>query len=256
VPAGLYYDQRLLTLRRGKPVPLTVAGITVWYDGADPSTWFQDPARTTPASANGDVVGGLRDKSGLGNHASQATVAKKPTLALATQNGLAALQGDGTDDGLVVPDAAWPAGERSMFIVASYGGASGYSYSWGRNAAIAGSLGITRDGGAGWSDSLVNASLNHVYGAGWRVESWIFQTEPHGATHVWKNAGSPYASAYGFTLAAGTNNSPGIFGRANGVGSFDNCMAGYIGEVIAYSRALATAERQTIETYLRGKWGL
>jgi hypothetical protein len=51
----------------------------MWYDVSDLSTLFEDAAGTTPATVNG-VVGLMLDKSGNGNHASQATTASKPTL--------------------------------------------------------------------------------------------------------------------------------------------------------------------------------
>ena len=51
----------------------------VWYDPSDLSTMFQNSDGTT-AVAVGDPVGYIEDKSGNGNHAIQATSAKRPTL--------------------------------------------------------------------------------------------------------------------------------------------------------------------------------
>jgi hypothetical protein len=51
----------------------------VWYDPSDLSTMFQNSDGTT-AVAVGDPVGYIADKSGNGNHAIQATSAKRPTL--------------------------------------------------------------------------------------------------------------------------------------------------------------------------------
>lgn len=50
-----------------------------WYDPSDLSTMFQSSDGTT-AVAVGDPVGYIADKSGNGNHAIQATSAKRPTL--------------------------------------------------------------------------------------------------------------------------------------------------------------------------------
>ena len=50
-----------------------------WYDPSDLSTLFQSSNGTT-AVAVGDPVGYIEDKSGNGNHAIQATSAKRPTL--------------------------------------------------------------------------------------------------------------------------------------------------------------------------------
>lgn len=52
----------------------------LWLDPSDLSSMFQDDAGTIPVTAAGQVVGMIRDKSGNGNHASQATAANKPIL--------------------------------------------------------------------------------------------------------------------------------------------------------------------------------
>lgn len=58
----------------------------VWYDSSDLSTMFQDAAGTLPVymPGGGQVdppVGRILDKSGRGNHATQATTTSRPTLS-------------------------------------------------------------------------------------------------------------------------------------------------------------------------------
>lgn len=53
----------------------------VWYDPSDMSTMFQDSAGTTPVTAVEQPVGRILDKSGRGNHATQATAGSRPTLS-------------------------------------------------------------------------------------------------------------------------------------------------------------------------------
>ena len=48
------------------------------YDPSDLSTLFQDTAGTTPVTAVEQAVALMLDKSGRGNHASQATSTKRP----------------------------------------------------------------------------------------------------------------------------------------------------------------------------------
>ena len=52
-----------------------------WYDPSDMSTLFQDSAGTTPVTAVEQPVGRMLDKSGRGNHATQATTTKRPVLS-------------------------------------------------------------------------------------------------------------------------------------------------------------------------------
>ena len=52
-----------------------------WYDPSDMSTLFQDAAGTTPVTAVAQPVGRILDKSGRGNHATQATTTKRPVLS-------------------------------------------------------------------------------------------------------------------------------------------------------------------------------
>ena len=53
----------------------------VWYDPSDMSTMYQDSAGTVPVTAVEQPVGRILDKSGRGNHATQATTTCRPTLS-------------------------------------------------------------------------------------------------------------------------------------------------------------------------------
>jgi len=117
------------------PLSLFAAGEQgAWYDPSDFTTMFQDSAGSTPVTAVGQSVGRILDKSGRGNHASQATAASRPILgrhpasgtrnlahgsaapsdtsvwpASATQNGITATKvGSGVDsDGLPYVDVRY-----------------------------------------------------------------------------------------------------------------------------------------------------
>lgn len=54
----------------------------VWFEANDANTLFTDVAGTTPVTAPGDAVALQLDKSGRGNHRTQATVAARPLYAL------------------------------------------------------------------------------------------------------------------------------------------------------------------------------
>jgi hypothetical protein len=71
----------------------------VWYDPSDFTTMFQDSAGTTPVTAVGQPVGKILDKSGRGNHATQATATARPVLQQ-DGNGKYYLAFDGVDDSM------------------------------------------------------------------------------------------------------------------------------------------------------------
>lgn len=82
------------------PATLFAAGEQgVWYDPSDFSTMFQDSAGSTPVTAVGQPVGRILDKSGRGNHATQATAAARPVLQQ-DANGKYYLAFDGVDDSM------------------------------------------------------------------------------------------------------------------------------------------------------------
>lgn len=86
-----------------------------WYDPSDLSTLFQDASGTTPVTASGQLVGYVIDKSGNGNHASQATTSKKPVYR--DVGGYRYLEFDGVDDCLITPAINFSSTDKqSIFI--------------------------------------------------------------------------------------------------------------------------------------------
>lgn len=88
----------------------------VWYDPSDFRTMFQDSAGTTPVTAVGQPVGLMLDKSGRGNHATQATAAARPVLQQ-DANGKYYLAFDGVDDSLATAAINFTATDK-MTVVA------------------------------------------------------------------------------------------------------------------------------------------
>lgn len=126
-----------LSRRRGQvwtPARLFEAGeIGLWLDPSDISTMFQDAGGTTPVTAVGQPVGRILDKSGRGNHATQADASRKPILQ--SIGGKLALVFDGVDDNLVTGTVAFPLGKRAAAVLGVSGrdGAVGSVFSVGDN---------------------------------------------------------------------------------------------------------------------------
>ena len=78
----------------------------LWYDPSDISTLFQDAAGTTPVTAAGQSVGRILDKSGRGNHATQATEAQRPQYQVYSKP---VLNGDFVDDNITFDGSAMTA---------------------------------------------------------------------------------------------------------------------------------------------------
>lgn len=77
----------------------------VWFDPSDMTTLFQDSAGTVPVTAAAQPVGRILDKSGRGNHATQATAGSRPMLR--NSGALWWLEFDGVDDFLVTSSIAF-----------------------------------------------------------------------------------------------------------------------------------------------------
>jgi len=82
--------------------PLDIPGLRLWLDFADVSTLFQDAARTTPVTADGQAIGGVTDKSNNGRHAAQAELTNKPIYKINQKNGKSIALFDGTNDYMTV----------------------------------------------------------------------------------------------------------------------------------------------------------
>ena len=114
VGAGDWSDVKAVPSGAFDPATLFASGEQgAWYDPSDLSTMFTDTDGTTPAAV-GDPVARINDKSGRGNHATQATAAARPILRQ-TAGGLYYLEFDGVDDCLLPGDMGFSA-QNGFFI--------------------------------------------------------------------------------------------------------------------------------------------
>lgn len=111
---GAWYDPSDLTVAK---VGWAAANGTAGFMTAHPQhTLFQDAVGTTPVTALGQPVGRMLDKSGRGNHLTQATAAARPTLE-ARVNVLTSTQAFSTiwnNNGLAITDNAMLAPDGTM----------------------------------------------------------------------------------------------------------------------------------------------
>lgn len=94
--------------------PLTLSP-ALWLDASDAASLFDAPSGGAAVVANG-AVARWQDKSGNNFHATQATLASRPLLKVATLNTMPTVRFDGVDDGMIHPLSV--VGDHTVFMVA------------------------------------------------------------------------------------------------------------------------------------------
>lgn len=241
--------------RRGTtPIPQTISGLALWLDASDASSITLD------GSSN---VSQWNDKSGNGKHAAQAVTLNRPSYPSGRIGGLPAVLFDGTNDGLQVASMTLPV-SLTIFAVFDQDNTNQKWFLIEHSADTNFNNGMFLYAATPYYAVRRNPDSNThgvtglpFYSTSARQLSFLADTtlSPSGAiARYWLN-GSPLTPDAGSgTTVPNTEVTTTLnIGARNGGASvqFDGAM----GEVIIYNRPLGTTERQTIETYLKTKWG-
>lgn len=202
-----------------------------WFDPSDLSTMFQDAAGTTPVTATGQSVALIRDKSGNGHHALQATSANRPTYQV-DSSGLPYLAfsgsqyldcGDGFNAGTFMCCIGWRASNANQRLIDCRGaGTLGSVKGWYVKASNpSGADGFAVDSGDAYiasSHSTTNGS-NHVGYFHFTVSTELrYQIDSNNLTIV---TGGPLGSVESTKTsrigAASNDATQGLNGRLYGV---------------------------------------
>lgn len=229
----------------GGVFPLRIPGIHLWLT-AEKGT-FQDAAFSTPAQADGDLVGGWLDQSGNGHHVTQANAAKKPDLRLAAQNSLPVLRFETSVKNLL--SSVWTATAQPdhIFCVAKASTTTAQRHAVdGRDFTHRRILGHIPSGGDKWWAFCGAGITGSIDDSDWH----IFTLLANGASSVLRVDG-----ADDVTGNAGANGLNGI-----SIGSHydqaSNPWIGDVSEVLVYTPSLANKDRNAVESYLAAKWGI
>ncbi len=220
-------------------LPTDIVGLQLWLDANDASTLFQDAAKTISAG-DGDVVGAWADKSGLGNDATQATTAKKPTLQFNIINGLPVVRGD-VDDDMTINVGALT--NETIFVVSSHAvnNLSGVLFA------------DTVTGTRLQYNSVVNRIDYRYNSQNVSITGGFVETSPnlfivsYDGTNQNISVNEGAITSLPVTPLAHTYNR--IFSRSA------NTLNGDIAEALIYNSALSTPNIVLIRDYIRAKWG-
>jgi hypothetical protein len=216
------------------------ASLALWLDAADTSTVI----------LNGSTVSQWADKSGNGNHVSQAIAANQPAYS----TGLVTF--DGSNDALF---AATPiitttdAGTVTMFSVSSLvAGESGYLY-----GALDGGGGCglyQENNNIGFARSIAGASSNQrphgIALPGQGVIGVVFSDNT--ANHSFNGTITSVTGGLAFTAPTVEFT---LGNRRNGASAATYWQGGHR-EIVVSNTALSTTDRQKLEGYLAHKWGV
>ena len=241
--------------------PTTISGLKLWLDAGDPNYLFTSTFCTIKVSNSSDPVACWGDKSGNNYNAIQAIRGNQPLYITNVLNGKPVVRFNGSSsylNGVTIPGLN--STSMSIFVVMS--GASTALSDWSSPFNIG--CYPSQFAFARWlSNGTFEVANTGMGSAGLYSTPGSFPNSgfPYTVFEYVKNfnvASTIYANgAYLNSVASGAGFTNGNYsiGENNG-GCYYSYYAGDIAEMIIYNSALSTADRQSVENYLKTKYGL
>jgi hypothetical protein len=223
--------------------PSDVSGLILWLDATDLTTLWQESTRSTQVASDGDPVGAWDDKSGNGNHWTQATAGDRPVYKEDFNTSYAGIL-KAADNDMLDGSMSESSGEWTMFFVLDQVATGGYIIDFQTGRLLVGYLG---------------AVLGYYDGSGWRTGTEVTtspcvttvkldSTDSTSATiHV--NQVSSQTTAYTERALGGGQ---GLFNTYGGGIPID----GYIASVLIYTGVLSAGDISSVEDYLADRYGI
>jgi hypothetical protein len=193
----------------------------VWYDLNDITTLFQDVAGTIPVTASGQTVALIRDKSGNGIDAVQATSSKRPTFYV-YDGEYGSLQFDGVNDFMVTSNINFTSTAK---MTASIGlqvdttnrsaGIQRTTYSGDWNGTVSFFNTATATGttvATNFTIAIASTNTSEQYFGMFLADytgTWTFSTSSDDAAKLWIGDDAAYGYTSGNALASSTFGSDG-----------------------------------------------
>lgn len=214
---------------------------TAWYDADDADTIIVQ------------YVSQWNDKSGNGNHVTQATATRQPLSSTRTLNGLNVLDFDGGD---LLMNTSFTKSSLNVSYVQVFksdltGSGIGAFIGFGRSTL---SEGLIRNQSA-------NETLRG-YGQRYPNQGEVYfnqDTNTHVVAYVKNGTSSQFGYLDGTAGTERTNFCTTWTSQSLGLGAYQDGSAnfnGELGEAIVFDSTLSETDRQKIEGYLAWKWGL
>lgn len=228
--------------------PRSISGLQLWLDASDAAS----------VTLNGSTVSQWSDKSGGNRHATQGTANNQPTYTTNAVNGRPALSFDGTNDSF--RSTAALGSSHSVFAVVKMNVRKIAGIVAGGNADQADL--IYGDGSSAFSGTRYGAFgvARAVYGGG-TITTSVYQvvtavlsggTLPSNLS-MWTNGTGGVVT----TVTAGTAPNAKLDASIYiGTSAGNHFLNGDIAELIFYTSALSTSNRQRVERYLGTKYGI
>lgn len=234
--------------------PTDIVGSVAWYDFSDVASLWKDTGRTSAVTADADVIKGVTDKSGAGHHLSEAT--NGPAYKTAIQNSKSVARFTAaSSQKLTSGSYAWST-DWTIFVVASRTSTTGtqqlfdgdgtqrnFQTRYVAGAATARSVVFP---GVSFADQTVSVAgtVDVICFRSQASTTGGEQTFVNGTGGTAVDTGTQTTTARVQTL-----------GCTNGDGAASAFLNGDICEAIAYNTALSAGNRNTVEAYLKTKWG-
>ncbi len=236
--------RQLLLLGTTAWSPASISGLTSWQR-ADKDV-CQDSGLTTPATADGDPVGGWVDQTGNGNHLVQSTGASRPVLKLAVVNGRNAVRFDGVDDYFI--RNVQSSDEYTIAVALKFSGTGGLYYVV-KNGTGANGHEMANNSGTYFLQNTGVAAQNDG-ATGTDIAIWSARRSAADGADLRKDGAA----------RAITNGSAAIISPATQmlVGAYTGGLFTYLGdmcEICIWNKKLTDAEIALVESYLNLRWG-
>jgi hypothetical protein len=233
-------------------VPTDIAGLTGWFDFSDVSTLFQDVAMTTVITTDGQEILAAENQAATpGYHLTQATTG--PLYQTAVQNSLSVAEFNGTDSTLAASASILADAARTFILVLQKNGAvgAGSKTAWSLHAnAQFYTNSATHATGWNFFSGTGGAEITNVVPTATNWNIAVLRLNSAASLDIFANGGTATNTNPHDDISTATAMSVGtVVGGTQDV-DID------VGEILVYDSALATADLNTVGSYLGTKWNI